>query len=228
MEGFFNWVPLRKAALFIVLALAVVAFYWFGGDRYLSYNEVRTNGTQIHAFIASHPLESGLAYVGIYLFVAVLCLPGVTLFLTMVGGGLFGFLQGTLLAEISSTTGAFLAFLLVRYLFRDSVARRLEGKGGGVRERLKRQGTKYILILRITMAFPYFLLNPLLALTSVSPWTFLWTTGVGILPSTIFYSYLGYRIGLMGVEGTFKLFPVLVMLPLAVALLVSCYRMDSD
>ncbi len=224
-----NWnsVPLRKAALFVALALAVVAFYWLGGDRYLSYHEVSTKGAQIRWFIASHPFESVIAYVCIYLFVAVLCLPGVTLFLTMVGGGLFGFVQGSLLAEVSSTLGAFLAFLLVRYLFRDAVARRFEGRGSKVRDKLKRHGTKYILIIRITMAFPYFLLNPLLALTSVSPWTFLWTTAVGILPSTIFYSYLGYRIGLMGVEGTFKLFPILVMLPLAVALIVSCYRMDD-
>ena len=211
----------RKAFLLALLLLAVVAFYRFGGDRYLSYQEVSAHSAQLHEFVDSHPLQSLLVYVGVYLLVALLCLPGLTVFLTMVGGGLFGFLEGVLLAEFSSTMGAFLSFLIVRYLLRAVVSRHFEGKWEGVRERLKEHGVRYILTLRFTTAFPYFLLNPLLALTSISPWTFLWTTALGIFPSTLFYAYLGYRIGVVRVEGALKLFPLLVMVPLVIILLVS-------
>ncbi len=217
----YSEVSIRKIVLLILLVLAIGAFYLLGGDRYLSYQEVRTHSIQIHLFIRTHPWESMILYSTIYILAAVLCLPGTTLFLTMVGGGLFGFWEGTLLAALSSTLGALLSFFTVRYLFRNLAARYLEGKWEGVRSRLKRHGVRYILTLRLTSAFPYFLLNPLLALTSISPWTFLWTTAVGIFPTTLFYSYVGYRMGLMKVERAFKLLPILVMLPIALTVLVS-------
>ena len=214
-------IPLSKVILLSLLVTAVTAFYALGADRYLSYQVVRANNLQIHGFIQAHPMESVATYVGIYLLAAILCLPGITFFLTMVGGGLFGFWKGTLLAGASSTMGAFLAFLMVRYLFRGIVSRQLEGRWNGVKERLKKRGVRYILALRFTSAFPYFILNPLLALTAISPWTFLWTTAVGIFPTTMFYSYIGYRVGLMRVEGAFRILPLLVMLPVAIALVAS-------
>ncbi len=211
----------RKAVLLAILLLAVVAFYLFGGDRYFSYREVSVHSGQLRHFIEAHPFKAVFIYVVIYLLAAVLCLPGITVFLTMVGGALFGFCQGALLAEVSSTLGAFMAFLVVRYLLRATVSRHFEGRWENVKEKLKKHGVRYILTLRFTMAFPYFLLNPLLALTSISPWTFLWTTALGVFPSTLFYAFLGSRIGVTKVEGALKLFPVIVMIPLVVLLLAS-------
>jgi len=212
---------MRKLLLFLTLTLAVGTFYWLGGNRYLTYGEVRTHSQQIHAFIQAHPVESMVLYAATYILAAVLCLPGTTLFFTMIGGGLFGFWEGTMLAAFSSITGAFLSFLTVRYLFRNLAARQFEGRWEGVKERLKKHGVRYILALRFTSAIPYFILNPLLALTSISHGTFLWTTAVGIFPTTLFYSFVGYRIGLMEVEGAIKVLPLLVMLPVAVALVAS-------
>ncbi len=213
--------PLRKLVLLVLLLMAVAAFYLFGGDRYLSYKEVTTHSSQLHHFVETYPFKAMMVYGGIYLLAAVLCLPGITMFLTMVGGALFGFIKGAILAEIFSTLGAFLAFLVARYLLRAVVARQFEGKWEGVKDKLKKHGVRYILTLRFTTAFPYFLLNPLLALTPISPWTFLWTTALGVFPSTLFYAYLGSKIGVTRVEGAFKLFPVIVMIPLVILLLAS-------
>jgi len=212
--------PYRKILLLILLLSLMVIFYRVGGDKYLSYEEVKSHGLQLHTFVETRPFLSSIIYVSIYLLVAVLCLPGLTMFLTMVGGGLFGFWQGVFLAEVASTLGAFMAFLVVRYLLRAVVARHFEGKWEGVKEKLRKRGIRYVLALRFTTAFPYFLLNPLLALTSISPFTFLWTTALGIFPSTLFYAYLGSRIGLVQVEGALKFLPFLVMLPVGVLLLV--------
>jgi len=214
-------IPLRKIFLLLLLLMAVVAFYIFGGDRYLSYREVTTHSGQLHHLVETHPFKAISMYVGIYLLAAVLCLPGITMFLTMVGGALFGFLGGAFIAEVSSTLGAFLAFLVARYLLRAVVARQFEGRWDRVKDKLRKHGVKYILTLRLTTTFPYFLLNPLLALTSISPGTFLWTTAVGIFPSTLFYAYLGSKIGVARVEGALKFFPIIVMVPLAVLLLAS-------
>lgn len=221
MVSFRSLIPFRKVILVVFFLILVVAFYRFGGDKYLSYEEVSSHGLQIRTFVEARPLLSVLLYVGVYLLVAILCLPGITMFLTMVGGGIFGLWRGVFLAELSSTLGAFVAFLVVRYLLRDVVARHFEGKWEGVKGKLKKHGVRYILVLRLTTAFPYFLLNPLLALTSISPLTFLWTTALGIFPSTLFYAYLGYRIGLVRVEGVLRFVPILVMIPLAALLLAT-------
>jgi uncharacterized membrane protein YdjX (TVP38/TMEM64 family) len=214
-------IPMRKVILLILLLMAVAAFYLFGGDRYLSYREVSAHSGQLRHFVETHPLKALGIYMGVYLLTAVLCLPGITLFLTMVGGALFGLVKGVVIAEVSSTLGAFMAFLVARYLLRAVVARQFQGKWEGIKEKLKKHGVRYILTPRFTTAFPYFLLSPLLALTPISPWTFLWTTAVGIFPSTLFYAYLGSRIGVTRVEGVFKFFPIIIMIPLVVLLLAS-------
>lgn len=221
MTGVFLNIPLRKLTLLVLLMAGALVFYAMGGDQFLTYEEVRTHSRQIHTFIALHPVESMVLYTVVYVASAVLCLPGTTLFFTMIGGGLFGFWEGTLLAAFSSVAGAFLSFLTVRYLFRNLVARHFEHRWNGVKEQLKRHGVRYILALRFTSAIPYFILNPLLALTSVSTGTFLWTTAVGIFPTTIFYSFVGYRLGLMRAEGAIRVLPLLIMLPVAVGLVVS-------
>jgi uncharacterized membrane protein YdjX (TVP38/TMEM64 family) len=163
--------------------------------------------------VANHPFLSVLLYLGIYLLVATLCIPGTTAFLTLVGGFLFGFLGGALLAELASTVGAMLAFFLIRYLFRELVQRYLEGKLQGVYERLKRNGVRYILTVRFTTAFPYFLLNPLLALSPLPSSTFLWTTALGIFPTTLIYAYLGHHFGVVRTH-LFRDLLVVFLLPL--------------
>ena len=184
-----------------------------GGNKYFGEEKFYAYRGNIQLYVANHPFLSVLLYFGIYLLVGALCIPGTTAFLTFLGGFLFGFLKGALLAEMASTTGAVLAFFLARYLFRELAQRYLGGKLQGVYEKLKRNGVRYILAVRFTTAFPYFLLNPLLALSPLPASTFLWTTALGIFPTTLIYAYLGHHLGIVRAH-PFRDLLVVFLLPL--------------
>lgn len=210
---------IRKILLLLVLVSLIVAFYHFGGSQYFREERFYAYRGNIQLYVSYHPFLSVLLYVGIYLFVATLCIPGATAFLTVVGGFLFGLLKGVFLAELASTAGAMLAFFVARYLLRAWVQRHLGGKLQGIYDKLKRDGVRYILALRFSTAFPYFLLNPLLALSPLPPSTFLWTTALGIFPTTLMYVYLGYHFGVVRAH-PFRDLLIVVLLPIAA---VACF-----
>ena len=56
----------------------------------------------------------------LYVIVTALSLPGAAI-LTLAAGALFGLVEGLLVASFASTIGATLAFLVSRYLLRDSI-----------------------------------------------------------------------------------------------------------
>ena len=49
--------------------------------------------------------------------------------------------------------------------------------------------------MQILPATPTFLINALGGLTTVSLWTFIWTTSIGILPGSLVYTFAGQQLG---------------------------------
>ncbi len=197
-----------------LLAL-IVLFYQLGGGEYLREERFYVYRGSAQFYVYHHPLLSILVYLGVYISVAALCIPGATAFLTLVGGFLFGLWGGTVLAEIASTIGAMIAFLMARYLFREWVQQLLGDRLQKMYGRLRKEGIRYILAVRLTTAFPYFMLNPLLAISPLSASTFLWTTALGVFPTTVIYAYIGHHFGVVKAHPIRDLIVVL-LLPLGV------------
>jgi uncharacterized membrane protein YdjX (TVP38/TMEM64 family) len=110
----------------------------------------------------------------------------------LANGMLYGALWGTVITWSGAMLGASAAFALGRALGRPFVDRMLRARG---RERLAAwtadSGTTALLIGRLIPVIAFNLINYAASLTPVSWWTFLWTTGVGILPFTIVLSVFG-------------------------------------
>jgi uncharacterized membrane protein YdjX (TVP38/TMEM64 family) len=133
------------------------------------------------------PLVLGLFYV----VATVLLLPGSIL--TLGAGFAFGLPVGFVTVSLASTTGATCAFLVGRWLARDAVARRLEGrpKFRAVEQAVGREGFKIVLLLRLSPIFPFNLLNYGLGLTSVRLKDYVLASWIGMIPGTLLYVYLG-------------------------------------
>jgi uncharacterized membrane protein YdjX (TVP38/TMEM64 family) len=88
--------------------------------------------------------------------------------------------------------GAMLCFLLARALGRDTVEK-LAGKGvlKGVEAYFTKYGSKTILICRLLPFVSFDAVSYFAGLTSVRFWPFVIATGLGQLPATIVYSYVG-------------------------------------
>ncbi|MEA3643732.1 MAG: FAD-dependent oxidoreductase, partial [Lamprobacter sp.] len=114
---------------------------------------------------------------------------------TLAGGALFGFWQGLLLVSFASSIGATLAFLVARFLLRDTVQRRFGARLAALNRGIERDGAFYLFTLRLVPIFPFFIINLLMGLSSLRTWTFYWVSQVGMLAGTAVYVNAGTQLG---------------------------------
>ena len=163
--------------------------YWKFGDT-LTLENLADRETAFRQAKANAPLlVFGIGFL-IYVLVTGLSLPGAAV-LTIASGWFFGLWQGTLLVSFASTTGATLAFLFSRYLFRDAIQRRFGDRLEKFNKALEKEGPFYLFTLRLIPAVPFFVLNLVMGLTPIRTRTYWWVSQVGMLPGTIVYVYAG-------------------------------------
>ena len=114
--------------------------------------------------------------------------------MSLVIGWYFKLLRGTILVSFASTTGATMAFLLSRYLFRDAIQRKFGERLAVFNEALDREGAFYLFTLRLIPAVPFFVINVVMGLTRISTRTFWWVSQLGMLAGTLVYVYAGSQV----------------------------------
>lgn len=145
---------------------------------------------QLWQWRANAPWRAAGLFFAVYVTVAALSIPGAAI-MTLVGGALFGFLQGLALVSFASSVGALLAFLIARWLFRESLRQRYQEKYRQLEINFNRRGGAYLVSLRLVPVVPFFLVNLLFALLPIKPWRFYWLSQVAMLPGTMAYVYAG-------------------------------------
>lgn len=184
---------MKRALLILGIAALVLGYFALGLDKSLSFAGIKSSLGDIRAWQAQAPWLAASAYFVIYVLMAALSLPGAAL-LTLLGGAVFGLLWGTLLVSFASSLGALLAFLVARYLFRDSVSKRFGERLKAINDGIEREGAFYLFSLRMVPVFPFFLVNLLMGLTPMRGRTFYWVSQVGMLAGTAVYVNAGTQL----------------------------------
>jgi len=110
----------------------------------------------------------------------------------MTGALLFGLVAGLLLNVVTSTVGAYIGLLLTRGMCRPCFERclgRYRQQWRALDSALVAEGYKIALLIRLAPVAPLVGSNILLSLTSISPWTYVWTSFVGMLPANLPFAY---------------------------------------
>lgn len=112
--------------------------------------------------------------------------------ITIANANLFGWWQGAILSWASAMVGAALCFWIARVVGREAVEK-LAGKNGirQMEEFFQRHGTQSVLIARLLPFVSFDWVSYFAGLTSMRFWSFFLATGLGQLPATIVYSYVG-------------------------------------
>jgi len=184
-----------KRLLLIAVALLAVLLLsrHFGLAEWLSLDNLKAQQTALQAQVAAEPLRAALIFFALYVAVTAVSLPGAAV-LTLAGGALFGFWQGLSLVSFASSLGALLAFLVARYLLRDTIQRRFGARLAPLNEGVARDGPLYLLSLRLVPLFPFWLVNLLMALTPMRAAPFYGVSQIGMLPGTAVYVNAGTQL----------------------------------
>jgi len=179
----------KRNILFLLLVLtAGIVYQQF--SHLISLQSLAQQESQLRAYQQDHPwLVNGVAF-AVYVVITGLSLPGAAA-LTLVYGWYFGMIHGVLLVSFSSTTGATLAFLISRFLFRDFIQKRFGEQLKDFNRSLEKEGPFFLFTLRLIPAVPFFVINAVMGLTPIRPRTFWWVSQLGMLAGTCVYVYAG-------------------------------------
>ena len=183
----------RIIIFLLIIALIIIGVTVFDVQSLFTLSALKDKQEQLQTLVDNHPIYSATIFFISYVVFASLSLPGVLIF-TLAAGALFGLIQGIVLVSFASTIGAFLAFLVVRFLLHDMVQERFSNRLVAINRKIKSEGAFYLLFLRLVPVFPFFLVNILMALTPIRAGIFYWISQCGMLPATILYVAAGVQI----------------------------------
>ncbi len=224
---------LTKIVLVLVVVALVGAFFFLDLGRYLSLDYIKDSQQRFQALYAEKTFSVIAVYMGIYILATSLSLPGAAV-LTLAGGALFGLWVGTLVVSFASTIGATLACVVSRFVLRDWVQRRFGHKMEQINQGIEREGSFYLLTLRLVPIFPFWMINLVMGLTRMKLRTFFWVSQVGMLPGTLVYVNAGRELGRiesMGdilSPGLILSFVLLGIFPLATKKIMAWYRLRQN
>lgn len=181
---------LRRVLPLLVVIAALAVVFASGLYRDLSLDAVVRHHAAIEGVVAAHRAAAFVAYVGLYIAVVALSVPG-ALVLTVAGGLVFGTIPGALGAVVGATIGATIIFLIARGAVGEILLRRagptVEKLAAGFRE----NSFCYLLFLRLVPLFPLWLVNLVPALAGVRLAPYVAATAVGIVPGSFVFAFFG-------------------------------------
>lgn len=186
---------MNKNKLFLVIGITVVigALFYFDLWHYLTLETIKSKQADLAAYYAENPVITIAVYFLIYVLVTALSLPAATL-ITLLGGAIFGLVEGTIIVSFASTSGATLAFLGCRYLFRDTMQQKFSGQLENINRGMQKDGMFYLFTLRMIPIVPFFMVNLLMGLTSIRTRTFFIISQLGMLAGTAVYVNAGTQL----------------------------------
>jgi len=184
-----RYVAIRLAI--VLLALIFINFVWSSGlSTCLTLQGIHEHAAWLREQVAQYYWRAVALYGLCYLVVVLASLPAVFV-MNMVGGYLFGIVAGVLYAIAAATFAAVIYFLLVRYVIGSFLQDRYAHKLALFNKKVETQGGLFLLTCRLIPVIPFFIVNLLAGLLKISVGMFIWTTAVGIFPSTSVFVYLG-------------------------------------
>lgn len=187
-----NRAQVLGAGAVIFLALLIGTF--LATDSLRDLDSMRSAIASISDYATSHPTLTKIIFFVSYVFVATFAIP-VTIFVTLLGGALFGVVEGTLLNWLACSVGATFSFLIARYALGEYLREKLRKRLKIAKSRWEEDGLFYLFTLRLIPGFPFIVANFLMALLPVKMISYFLVTLAGTLPLTIVYTNAGYRLG---------------------------------
>jgi uncharacterized membrane protein YdjX (TVP38/TMEM64 family) len=178
-----RWQVLALAGL-VVAAVALARTYRI--DQQLRPDLIR-------AWIAPYGAWGVLVFSAVKLVSMLLVMPLMPF--SVAAGLLFGFGWGFVITVVTNMVGSTMAFALARRLGGDTIRSRLSGRWAAFDRAIGANGFTFLFFLRLTPLFPWNGVSYAVAVTSLGWRDFLLGTFVGMMPTTLVYSYAGAAAG---------------------------------
>lgn len=190
------WSKHKSKIILIGIILALILIYFINPSVNKSVNNIFSmfatgDFTVVRDFIDEYGTYAMLVSAGLMVFQSVVA-PLPAFLITFANANLFGWWQGAILSWSSAMLGAAICFYISRILGRD-IVEKLTSKTGleSIDRFFEKYGKHSILIARLLPFISFDIVSYAAGLTSMAFIPFFIATGIGQLPATIIYSYVG-------------------------------------
>ena len=180
---------LKPSSIILFLLILMGGLYFYQQqDSFLQI--LQANKHYMENMYREYPLGCPLGFFILYVIITSIAMPGIAL-LTMAAGWIFPLMTAILLVSFAGTLGATFSFLFSRQFLREWVQQKFKSEWKKADRQFKESRFLYLFSIRLIPAFPFFLSNWLLGLTSVRIGPYIIFTQLGMLPATVLYAYAG-------------------------------------
>ena len=179
-----KWLPLAVLALLMILAFSQ------GLHKELTLSNLIMRRQELVGFVDQNIVLAILTYLAAYTVAVALSFPGASL-LTIAGGFLFGWVLGGFATVFGATIGACAVFLVARSSFGEVLTKRAGPFLSRLAEGFRNEAFNYLLFLRLTPIFPFWLVNIAPAIFQMPLSSYAIATFVGIIPGTFAFAFIG-------------------------------------
>ena len=190
-----------KLLLLFVLAAGFFTFFYLGLDFYLSFQALRENKELLSQWSDENYFMSVLLFVGAHSALTAFSVP-IGVWMTMVGGFMFGTLAGGFFSLSGATFGAMVIFFIARYTLFDVLRKKCGEAIVSMEAGFKENQLSYMLVLRLVPLFPFWLINLVPAFLDVTPRSYLIGTFLGMIPGALVYASVGNGLSAIFESGT--------------------------
>lgn len=176
-----------KNKIIIAFIIAAIIGVGYAFKDVLTYENLLRNYLLLNEGIKNNYALASLLFLGVYILAVAISMPG-ALYLTLLGGILFGALWGGILVVSGATLGATAIFMLAKHWLKPTFEPKITQYIGKFKEGFEKNASSYLLFLRLTPIFPFWLVNIAPAFFNVSPLIFIATTLFGIAPASFIFT----------------------------------------
>ena len=178
----------------LVFFLIIITGYLIDLDKVLSFSMIKNTYQDIQTLVNKNYTIYFLIFFILYVIVTAFALP-ISLLKTLLAGALFGFWPGLILVSFASSIGSTFCFLFSRYALRNYTQVKFGKYLEKVNKGVDQDGWLYLLFLRLSPIFPFFIINLVFGLTKMRALEFYLVSQVGMFIGTAIFVNAGVQIG---------------------------------
>ena len=177
----------------LVFFTIIIVGYIFDFNKILSFDTIKATYQDIQILINKNYILYYSAFFILYVVVTAFALP-ISLIKTLLAGALFGFWPGLILVSFASSIGSTFCFLFSRYALRAYVQKRFSNYLEKINKGIETDGWLYLLFLRLSPIFPFFIINLVFGLTKMKTLEFYVVSQIGMFIATAIFVNAGVQI----------------------------------
>ena len=178
----------------LVFFLIIVIGYLFDLNKILSFSIIKDTYQDFQVLVSENYVLYFVIFFVLYVIVTAFALP-ISLLKTLLAGALFGFWPGLILVSFASSIGSTFCFLFSRYALRNYTQNKFSKYLEKVNKGIETDGWLYLLFLRLSPIFPFFIINLAFGLTKMRALEFYLVSQVGMFIGTAIFVNAGVQIG---------------------------------